>query len=146
MSPGKLIGGLVGIFLALAGPLAIGYAGWWLALDRPDWRIGPCPFCLHLGAGAATQLAELKRAFVTEQTSFLAEQAALSRQNAAVAALSAQADAWQAASAKAVHDAASANAWRLATAAQIRAERLPADASDAEKCKAAEALLRGAAR
>jgi hypothetical protein len=92
------------------------------------------------------KLAALQSAFATEQTSLHAEEAALDRQNEAVRQTAAQAVAWQRRSQDATSDAARANAWRLTTAAQIRRETIPADASCDVRLAATEALLRGAAR
>lgn len=57
--PGKLIGWALGIFMALAGPLAFAYGGYWWGVDRPGWTwaVGPCPFCLHLGIGPGAKVA-----------------------------------------------------------------------------------------
>ncbi len=57
---GKILGALVGIFMALAGPAAIFYAGMWWADDRPAYHIGICPFCVGWNAGAHVQLAAIQ--------------------------------------------------------------------------------------
>lgn len=144
--PGKLIGGLVGIVGVLWLGIAGAWAMHWWDMDRPAFHLGPCPLCWHIAPGAHTEIAGLKTAFATEQASVHTLQAALDRQNAAVASLASSAQAWQRRSQQAVSEAASANQWRLATAAQIRRETLPADTTAAERCLASETLLRGAAR
>lgn len=60
--PGKLIGWALGIFMALAGPLAFAAGGYWWALDRPAWHVGWCPFCVGWGPGAGLALAQLRSA------------------------------------------------------------------------------------
>lgn len=144
--PGKLIGATVGIFCGLAAPVALVWAGYWIAMDRPAYHVGLCPVCVGWGPGAHVQIAGLKTAFATEQSALNTERDAVNQQNAAIQATHDQAEVWQARSRQAVSDAARANAWRLATAAQIRRETLPADTTAAERCMASETLLRGAAR
>lgn len=146
MNPGKIIGGLFGVFFAIAGPLALGYAGFWWAMDRPAWHVGWCPVCVGWRAGANVQIATCRAAFAKEQTAFNTEKAALDGQNAAVLAMKATSDAWQARSVKAVQQASGAQAWRLRTADSILRQTLPADTSEIDQCRAAETMLRGAAR
>lgn len=144
---GKLISGVVGVFSATLL--------FWLGIafeHRPDgWpniplHVGIFHMTFHLPDGPYVKLAALQSAFATEQQSVHTLQAALDRQNAAVTSLASSAQAWQRRSQQAVSEAASANRWRLATAAQIRRETLPADTAAAERCLASETLLRGAAR
>lgn len=68
MSPGKMLGALIGILFALAGPAAIAYGGYWWALDRPAWHVGWCPLCVGWGPGAGTQLITLRAAEVKAAT------------------------------------------------------------------------------
>lgn len=53
---------LVAIFMALAGPLAIAYGGYWWAMDRPAWHVGWCPFCVGWGPGAGQKLRAMQTA------------------------------------------------------------------------------------
>jgi hypothetical protein len=62
MSPGKLLGALIGILFALAGPAAIAYGGYWWGLYRPAWHVGWCPLCVGWGPGAGAELASLRAA------------------------------------------------------------------------------------
>lgn len=146
MNLGKILFGLFGILFAIAGPGLLIAAGWWFAMDRPAYHVGWCPLCFGWSAGAGAQIAGLKTAFATEQASLNAEKAALDAQNRATLALRASADAWQARGQAAVQRASRDNAWRLRTADSILRQTLPADMSDAEQCRAAETVLRGAAR
>lgn len=143
---GKLLGALIGVAFALAGPAAIAYGGYWWAMDRPAWHFGPCPFCIGWGPGANAKLAISAHDFTTEQASFRRLQAAFTAENAAVRALAKAGDALQARSAAAVRQATQANAWRLSLANQIIHAPPPADASPLGQCWAAEAVLREGGR
>lgn len=151
MSPGKLVGWAFGVFFALAGPaLLFGTGVWWenRPAGWPNYAMGPCPICLHIRFpdGPGARLAVMSTAFAKEQAAFTAEKAALEAQGRAVAALKTSADDWQRKSAAAVQQASSANAWRLRDADAILKERLPPDMAASDRCRAAETLLRSAAR
>jgi hypothetical protein len=141
---GKLISAIVGSLLTLIVVCAGPGVAWW---DRRPAGVLVFHFLWwQTPDSLKAQRDALKVAFTKEQTAFNAMKGALDRQNAAVASLSTSAQAWQRRSALAVSDATRSNAWRLQTADVIQRETLPADTSDAERCNAAETLLRSAAR
>lgn len=147
--PGKIVGWIVGILMALAGPLVLGYGGWWLALDRPGWH-APWPVSfIGWSAGANAQLAQdaqtiaaWKAAFTTEQVSFGVERDAVEQCSAASLKASTDSQTWQARSVAAVHQAAQSNAWRETLAASILATKEPVGEDALTQCRSAEAVLR----
>ena len=76
---------IVGAFFALAGPVVLIYAGWWLALDRPAYHIGWCPVCVGWGPGANTKItayADAEKAAQARARTVEAHQAAVTAQAA----------------------------------------------------------------
>lgn len=90
MTPGRLTSWLFGMFFVLAGPALLFYAGtWWenRPAGWPDYPIGPCPFCVHLGFGdsigaryasllAADKVAVKQVATIEKAQAFVTQQAA----------------------------------------------------------------------
>jgi len=85
----KLMSGLIGLLLAIAGPGVCAFGGYWWAVDRPAWHVGFCPVCVGWGPGSKLRDAQLQHAFATEHASVITLEHAIAAQDAATRALSA---------------------------------------------------------
>jgi hypothetical protein len=131
------------LYLMLAILGIIGAEGW-------EHRPAGAPAIPFIGGmipeSLAAQRDGYRADYATERQSFATLRGAIVIQNAAVLSLKSTGDRWQAQGRVAVAQAVKANAWRLADARRILDAPEPVDQSQAGLCKAAEAVLREAAR